>query len=483
MAQRYLVLVAVSIGYVSIMLAVGPISVSLPTIASSLGVDVAEVGWIMAAYLLALTACLLPAGRLGDLVGYKPVFLAGLALTTAASVLTGFMNEVWTIVALRALQGIGAALVSGTTLAMLTAAFPARQRGRIVGVATVAGAIGAGGGTLFTPMVLEQVSWHGVFWLVAPVGLLSLALSARMPAPPQPKRAHRGIDVPGAVLLAAALLAFSLSFSHLHEGVESFSEGWPYHTGMQVLAVLLLGAFALVERRAPEPLVRIEYLRNARFDAAVLANGIFHMTMMATFFLTPFLFERAWGLSPGDTSAVIVALQGMNVIGALAGGWIVDRVRWAYLPPAALGCIAVGMLLLGLLGGMLNYSSYLLVTVLLGFGSGLFSTSNNTAIMSILPEDARGFSSGMLESTRQFGHTLAVSLGAAAMGIAGASLQGDVSPDTMLAGFQVAEIIMGSVALLGVWAAAMGRPRQTTRPRRPSVGPTRVGLADAAPAP
>ena len=115
--QRYLVLVAVSIGYICIMLAVSPVSVTLPTLATALHIDVSEASWIMTAYLLALTAFLLPAGRIGDLVGYKPVFLIGLVLTTVASALAGFADTVGVIIGLRAVQGIGAALVSGTALA------------------------------------------------------------------------------------------------------------------------------------------------------------------------------------------------------------------------------------------------------------------------------------------------------------------------------------------------------------------------------
>jgi MFS family permease len=454
MPQRYRVLVAVAIGYLSIMLAVSPISAAMPTIASSLGIDVEEAGWIMVSYLLILTACLLPAGRLGDLVGHKQVFLVGLVLATVAAALVGLVDQLWMILALRGLQGAGAALISGNVLAILTAAFSARERGRVVGFATVSASLGAGGGTLLAPLVLDLFGWRGVFLLVVPVGLLSLALSAGMPEPPRPHRARRGVDVPGAILLFAALLMLSLSFNHFHEGEETFEAGWPYHTATQLMALAL---FVWVERRSREPLVRLEYLRHVPFAAAVAANGVFHMTMMATFFLTPFLFENAWGLTNVHTSTMIGLLQGITLATAVVAGWVVDRTRWSFLPALALGGIATGLLALGLLGDALTYATFVVVAVLLGVSSGFFNTSNNTVIMSVLPDEARGFASGMLETTRQLGHSVAVSIGTAALGLAGATLRGDGGPEAMFRGFQLAVLIMGGIAAAGVVLAHAGR--------------------------
>jgi MFS transporter, DHA2 family, methylenomycin A resistance protein len=484
MPERYRVLAAVAIGYISIMLAVSPISISLPTMARSLGIDVAEASWIAIAYLLVLTACLLPAGRLGDLIGFKPVFLVGLVLASIASTLAGFMQDLWPIVILRGIQGIGAALLSGTTLAYLTAAFPAQERGRVIGFATVAAALGAGLGSLLTPSVIDWVGWRGVFWLVTPIGLVSLVLAIGIPEPPRAVRERRSIDVLGGVLLAAALFVLSLSFNHLHEGEETFQAGWPFHTASQIGAVALFAAFVWVERRAREPLVRLEYLRHRSFSAAVVANGVFHMTMMATIFLTPFLFERAWGLTPWHSGMVVAVLQALNVSAAFVGGWVWDRTRWRYLPALSLAGIATGMLLLGLLGSVLTFEVYLLVTALLGISSGFFNTSNNTVIMSLLPEEARGFSSGMLETTRQFGHTIAVSLSAVAIGLAGASLTENNRPEAMLVGFQLAEVIMGGIALVGVTFAALGRiPARWAGPPRPAVAVPGISPAAAAPAP
>lgn len=480
MPRRMLVLAAVAVGYVGVMLAVSPVSVALPTMAASLGVEIDSASWVQTAYLLALAALVLPAGRLGDLIGYKPIFVSGVALLTISAALLGLVDEPWTIVALRALEGVGSAMISGTTLAILTASFRPSERGRVVGFATVSAALGAGGGTLLTPLVLDHLGWPGVFWLIVPIGSISLALSVRMPAVASGERAHRSVDVPGALLLTASLLALSLSFNHLHEGEETFQQGWPYHTSAQALAAVLLLTFLWWERRTPEPLIRLDYLHSLPFTGAVAANGIFHMTMMATIFLTPFLFEQAWGLTPLHVSLVVGLLQGVNLAAALLGGWVVDRTRWSALPAVSLALIASGMLLLGLLGASLTFDAYVLIMLLLGVGSGFFNTSNNTAIMSILPGEARGFSAGMLETTRQFGHSVAVSLGAVAIGLAGASLQGTGDPATMLEGFRLAQLIMGSITMGGVIIAFVGRARNAFPGRSGNVLTPTPSLAEAA---
>ena len=161
-------------------------------------------------------------------------------------------------------------------------------------------------------------------------------------------------------------------------------------------------------------------------------------------------------MSTFQTAIVVTAFQAINVVSALGSGWLVDRTHWGWLSPVALAGIAIGMLLMGLLGASLTLGGYIVAIVIIGIASGLFNAANNTTIMSVLPEDARGFSSGTLEATRQFGHAIAVSLGAIALGLAGAGVAGTTSPAAMLDGFSLALLIMGSIAAAGVYLAWRG---------------------------
>ena len=455
MPGRWLAFLAVGLSYIAVMMALTPASIGLPTLAAELGVDVADASLVQVAYLITLASLVLPAGRMGDILGFRGVFLAGVAIFTLAGLLAGLAPGLPMLIGARALQGVGAALVTGTALAILTRAFPANERGRIVASAAMAGSIGAGLGTLLTPFALDAAGWQGMFWMVVPAGIVSLLLGLRMRVPPVIGE-HSSIDLPGAALLAGGLFAFAISLNHLHDGPRTFEAGADFHLGAQVVAITLLGLFVWRERNAPEPLVPLRHLTNGRFTSAVGANGIFHMTMMAMFFLTPFLFEEAWGLSTFQTAIVVTLFQAINVVSALGSGWLVDRTHWPWLSAVALAGIAVGMLLMGVLGAALTVGGYIVAVVIIGLASGLFNAANNTAIMSVLPEDARGFSSGTLEATRQFGHAIAVSLGAIALGLAGAGVAGSTTPAAMLDGFSLALLIMGSIAAAGVYLAWRG---------------------------
>lgn len=454
MPGRWLTFAAVGLSYIAVMMALTPPSIGLPTLSADLGVPVADASLILVAYLVALAATVLPAGRMGDILGFRGVFLAGVVIFTAAGLAAGFAPGLPLLILARGVQGVGAALITGTALAILTRAFPASERGRIVAAVAMAGSIGAGVGTLITPLCISLAGWPGIFWMVVPAGVVSFLLALRMAVPPR-LGIHTSIDVPGAVLLAGGLFAFALSFNHLHEGPRTFEAAPEFHLGAQIVALTLLGLFVWRERNAPEPLVPMRYVTHRVFAPAVGANGIFHMTMMATFFLTPFLFEEAWGLAAAQTALVVAAFQAVNVLSALGSGWLVDRTHWRVLPAVGLGGISVGMLLMGVLGGSLTLVGFVVAITIIGLASGLFNAANNTVIMSVLPEDARGFSSGTLEATRQFGHAIAVSLGAIALGLAGAGLPSS-TPEAMLDGFSLALLLMGSIAAAGIWLAWKG---------------------------
>ncbi len=483
MPGRWLALLAVGLSYIAVMMALTPASLALPTLASELGVDVGDASLIQVAYLVVLASLVLPAGRIGDILGFRGVFMTGVAVFTVAGLLAGMAPGLPLLIAARALQGVGAALITGTALAILTRAFPAHERGRIVASAAMAGSIGAGLGTLLTPVALGTVGWPGVFWMVVPAGIASFLLGLRMKVPPRLGE-YRSVDLPGAALLAGGLFAFAISLNHLHDGPKTFEAGADFHLGAQITAITLLGLFIWRERNAPEPLVPLKHLTNSRFTSSVGANGIFHMTMMAMFFLTPFLFEEAWGLSTFQTAIVITLFQAINVVSALGSGYLVDRTHWPWLSALALAGIAGGMLLMGILGPALTVGGYIVAVVIIGLASGLFNASNNTTIMSVLPEDARGFSSGTLEATRQFGHAIAVSLGAIALGLAGAGVAGSTAPAAMLDGFSLALLLMGSIAAAGVFLAWRGGSSDVLARPAGTGGPVAVPVtADYSPTP
>lgn len=462
---------AVIAGYFLVMFAVAPVSVILPSLAHELDARLEAASWVMTAYLLPLTALLLGTGRLADLYGHRRLFTLGLAVTTLATLACGLAPSLPVLLAGRVAQGAGAALMSATSLAIITSAAPPAWRGRAIGIVTMSSALAAMLGTALASLFVTYLSWRWAFISAAPVGAVALVLALRM-GPDRPVERQSQPDWAGALLLIGALTALSLSLSHFHDGPETFEAGWPYHSTMHLLTALLLALFVWAERRTPQPLVRLDQLRNGVFVAAVGANCILHMTMLMAVFSTPFLIERGLGLPAAQTGTLLAVVQLSNTAMTLLSGWLHDRTRTPLLRPLAIGAVAAGLLTLGLTSAAASYPTFFAVSLLMGCGSGLFMTSNNTVIMTALPRSYTGFASGMLETTRQLGHTLGVVVATAGLSVIG-SVPGEAQQAAFIAGFQRACLLMGAIALAGaVLAAVPPRPAR----RQPVPAPA---LADA----
>lgn len=458
-----LALATACLGYFMAAWAMAPVSSILPSVADSLAVSVSAIGWVMNGYFLLLVGVVLLMGRLGDVFGHGRVFTLGVGLCTVAGLLCGLSNSYASLLAARAAQGIGSAMIFGTSLAIIAAAIPARRQGQAIGLLTVASSAAALFGVWIATWSVQHLSWHWAFILPTPIGLLGTALGLRLRLPPaQPSSRH--LDWPGAVLLFATLVTAMLGLNHLHEGAETFEAGAHYHLGMHVLMLIFLMAFLKVEQRSESPLLNLALIRSVRFSAAVTGNGIAHMSMLATGFLMPFLLERGQGLTPGDTGLLLMSQQLAMVVCALGLGYLYDRTRSAFLGAAVMAVITAGLVALGLFGGGLSYGLLLLITVLMGAALGGFTTVNNTEIMSLAPRQQHGFAAGLIETTRQLGHSIGVSLSSS---FVGAALADAARPRSAayVEGFEQATFAMGLVAVAGVAALLWTSFRQNAATR------------------
>lgn len=467
-------LLTVAIGNFLAQMAMMPVTSILPTIAGEFKVALDVVSWVMTAYLIALTGWMLVAGRLGDLFGHRRVYLLGLAGYLVTGALCGLAQNVLALILFRAVQGVGAAMMLGNSLAILVHAFPARQHGRVIGVAMMAASLGSIFGVFLAATAITQLSWRWLFFALLPLGLVGLLAAVSSPGTPTPHRQRR-VDWQGALLLVLALTAASLSLTHLHGGEESFEAGWPYHTFMQLLSISLFTLFAIAERRAIEPMVLVEYFRNWRFSLPLLAHGIQHMVMMGVFLVVPFVVERGLGLASYFTAIVLIARQSVTVSSAPVGGWLYDRTRSPIIAPIALSGIALSLGLLGLAAGSLDYGILVGLLIPTAVFVGLFMPANNTPVMAALPSDLKGFASGMLETARQFGHTMGASVVSAVVNAQVAnSLGTQAEAGAYLAGFQHSVLIMAGLSLLGVAAsiAPLLLPHREPEATALAVGPS-----------
>lgn len=450
-----------AVGYAIALAALFPVQIAFPVIAEAFGVSIASVSWAATAFLLSLTILALLAGRIGDLYGHKRVFVVGLAVTTLAGLLCAFAPTWPVLIVLRLVQGIGAALVSGNAMAIAANAVPASERGKAIGLLTTATSAGIVVTSLLVGRLIAVAGWPSVFLVVVPFGVLALTTSHWMGPGHRPARPPK-LDLVGAALLTLTLTSLVLSFNHFHEGPESFEAGWPYHGTMHFLTMLGLALFLTWERRVAEPLIDLRTFANVPFTLSVLANMCFHMTMMSTSFMFPYLVERGFGLTAVETANIAVFNNIAATLAALGTGFLMDYLRSRSLQVFGLGLTFASLITMALLPDV-TYLMIVLAGLFLGASGGAFQTANNAFVLGSLPPDQRGFASGMIDLSRQYGHTLGITI--TTLVVAGAV---ETSP-TFTPVFQQAMVVTAALALIGcVLAFLATRGRLRRRRAQPS---------------
>ncbi|EHR63744.1 MFS transporter [Saccharomonospora cyanea] len=382
------------------------VAVSLPAIQSDLGFTQAGASWITGAYLVAFAGLLLLAGRLGDLVGRRRVFLAGLAGFTVSSALCGLAWNPAVLVAARFVQGIGAAAMTAVLLGMIVTLFgEPGERAKAVGAFSFVQASGGTIGMLVGGLVTEALSWHWIFYLNVPVGVLAFPLALRVLPTDEGTRTRQRLDVPGAVLVTGGFATGIYAITRLEQpgGAGTFALG--------VVAAALLGGFALRQKRATTPLLPLRLLRSRRL---VGANAVLLLLVAAMFgfmFLTVLTMQRVLFL---DARQAGLAMVPVSVAIAVLSLGVTPRLNTRFgertVLPAGLIVIAGGLTLLANLPADAGYASHLLPALtLLGVGFGLAMPSlMSLGMAEATPQDS-GAASGLFNTTQQVGGALGLS--------------------------------------------------------------------------
>ena len=380
----------------------------LPALAQAFGASFQAVQWIVLAYLLAITTLIVSVGRLGDVLGRRRLLLAGIGLFTAASLGCGLAPTLGLLVAARAAQGLGAAIMMALTLALAGEAVPKARTGSAMGLLGTMSAIGTTLGPSLGGLLIAGSGWRSLFLVNVPLGLLALLLAARhLPRDGQgPKPVRAGLDLAGTLLLALALAAYALAMTTGRAGFGRLN------LGLLVAAGSAAGLFGLAEGRAASPLIRLAMFRNAGLSAGLAMSALVATVMMAMLVVGPFYLARALGL---QAALVGFLLSVGPLVAALAGvpaGRMVDRHGAQAMARAGLGGMMAGSLLLAMIPARFGIAGYLAPIASLTSGYALFQAANNTAVMTAVRPDQRGVVSGLLSLSRNLG----LITGASAMG-------------------------------------------------------------------
>ncbi|WP_437665226.1 MFS transporter [Sorangium sp. So ce1182] len=494
--RPYAVLGVVAVGTLMSALGSSLINVAVPLVRRDLGADMGAASWVLAAYSLSVSALLLPFGRLGDRLGKGRVYAAGFGVFGAGSALSALAPTLASLIAARALQGAGAAMLMANGPALTTAAFPPAQRGRALGLQATATYLGLSLGPSIGGWLAQRAGWHAAFWVNVPISLAGALLARSLvgrgaavaplapavaplapavaapdegggagprtsvPAPgpvaarPVPDARARPFPWASALLFGAAMTALLVALTR--------GQRWGYLSprvvGLLALGAVLAAAFVRVERRSRAPLLSGALLAQPAFVAGLAAAFIQYAAVYMMLFLLPFYLQGPLAMSAADAGLVMTVQPAVMAVVTAASGWLSDRVGTRGPALAGMTVLAVGLARLATLGAEAERASLLAALGLVGLGSGLFTSPNNSRILGAAPREQLGTAAGLLAEARNVGMLCGVAVSGAMFAALNGGRPGEVAGGEAFGAFGVAfrgtMLAASALAVLGAGVTA-----------------------------
>jgi len=473
-SRKWYVMAAVAMGVFLATIDGSIVNVALPTLVRAFGTDFAIVQWVVLAYLLTVTTLMLSVGRLGDMVGKKPLYAAGFVIFTLGSVLCGLSPAVYWLIGFRVLQAIGAALLMALGMAIVTEAFPPSERGKALGISGSMVSIGIVVGPVLGGLLIGALSWHWIFFVNLPIGIAGTWMVIRFVPDLKPAGGQR-FDLLGALTLFVSLMALLLGLTlgqrqgFGQPGILALFAGW--------LAFLAL--FIAIEWKSPHPMIDLSLFKNRLFNINLITGFAIFVSMSGTIILMPFYLENVLGYNPSSVGLLLAVVPIALGIAAPLSGTLSDRLGTRPITVVGLLMLLIGFLAVSTLSLQTTALGYVLRFLPIGIGIGTFQSPNNSAVMGAVPRTRLGIASGLLSVTR----TLGQSTGIAALGALWASRvayrAGGPLPEgataapaaAQVAGlndtFIVVVVLIALALLLAVWGLVQER-----RSRQPAASPT-----------
>src|SRR5882757_9741865 len=434
-------------------------NVGLPTLARAFDASFQQVQWIVLAYLLAITTLIVSVGRFGDITGRRRLLLAGIFLFTAASALCAIAPRLWLLIAARAAQGLGAAIMMALTMAFVGETVPKEKTGRAMGLLGTMSAIGTALGPSLGGILIAGLGWRAIFFINLPLGLLTLFLTYRHL--PVDRRMLKGdtasFDTVGTLLLALTLAAYALAMT---VGRGNFGL---VNMALLLAALVGVGLLVLAQRKVASPLIRLTMFRDPLLSASLATSVLVATVMMATLVVGPFYLSRALGLDAAVVGLVVSVGPLVVALTGVPAGRMTDRFGAQPMTVVGLVGIAAGSGILTMMPPTFGIPGYVGPLAIITAGYALFQTANNTDVMTDIPRDQRGVISGMLNLSRNLG----LITGASAMGavFALASATTDITtadPGAVATGMRITFAVAGVLIVVAL-ATAVGACRRTLR--------------------
>jgi EmrB/QacA subfamily drug resistance transporter len=378
------------------------VNIALPSIGTQLSLNAVALSWVATAYLLAAAVFLVPFGRTADIYGRKMIFRLGIIIDAIASILCAVSNSGEWLIVFRALQGVGGAMIFGTGIAILTSVFPAKERGRALGISTAAVYTGLSVGPLVGGFLTGHLGWRSIFFLNAFLGLVIIVVVFWKLKGEWAEAKGERFDYVGSIIYSLALVTVFYAFSVL-----------PALWGIWLITIGVIGLAAFVwwETRQKQPVLNISFFRNNTvFTFSNLAALINYSATFAVAFLLSLYLQYVKGFSPEHAGLILIAQPVMMVICSPIAGSLSDRIEPRIVASIGMALTTAGLVMLTFLDNVTSLQYIIISLVILGVGFGVFSSPNTNAVMSSVERKFYGVASGTLGTMRLTGQALSMGM-------------------------------------------------------------------------
>ena len=475
-SRRWWALAAVSLAAFMTYLDNNIVNVAIPSIQRSLHLSVSGLEWVVSSYLLTLAGLLLVGGRLADVYGRRRLFLLGLGVFTLSSLAAGLAGSAEVLIASRAVQGVGAALLMPATLAIIVAAFTdIRERTMAIGIWAAAGALALAGGPALGGVISQHFRWGWIFLINVPVGVLTFAVTLRSVGESREQSAVRRLDLPG--LITSAVTLFALTYALIEGSVRGWTS--PVILGAFALAAVAVAAFLAIEARSAIPMVDLTMFRRREFSGGTGTMMIWAFGILGIYFFTSLYLQQTLGFSPVKAGLAFVPMAlCVAVFAALAPR--IEPLAGAHRTVAAgMLLMVAGLVLFARLGLNVTYPALLPGFMLFGAGAGLMNVPLTNAVMAATPAVRAGIASALLNASREVAGLLGITvIGAILSTRRAAALRSGADPvHAFLDGYHTGLLVTIALMAAGVvvsYLTLRPRPGVSSEPMAPITAATEL---------
>lgn len=400
--NKWLALTTISVGTIMSTLNASIVNIANPVLAADFGVSMVQVQWVTTIYLIVTSSLMLLSGRLGDRVGSHRVYIIGIGTFTLGSLACFFSISLPVLIVSRAIQGLGASMAVAVGMGLVSTIFPQSQRGRAIGINVLMVGLGNVAGPAVGGVILAYASWHYVFMLSVPFGVIAFVMASFLLRSPLPRNPGVSLDLGGSLLFVGAVTSLVIFLSGGFAGQEWFG----------IAFVLLVLAFLVCERRGKTPLLEPTLMRNKRFMLGNLIAFLSYSAHMMLQFQLPFFLKDIWSIPVGTVGLLMMVSAIFLAVCGPASGFFSDRFGALKVMPFALVLVIACMICALFLGEEEAIWLMTLILILVGTGMGFLNTPNNSEIMTAAGNRHASFASGFVGTNRNLGFCVGTALSA-----------------------------------------------------------------------